>query len=183
MNLFYVDPKQSPELVPMWEAFAVFSHAYLRIDGEERITTKLKEYDITDFGVGAIIAGAYRQEEEKARIAGEIKSDVREFLEVEKLADALAGENARRRAAAQHNLVFFSEASGISESRIQQLFTAWSTDPRADSSVEQIAELNRLLDTSDWNNFRKYLLAEVAEGMGALFELEPALDTSKGARK
>lgn len=161
--LFFQDGSQSPELLPMWEAFDIFASRFgYRWNWEERGPAALREHGISARGVETIVGVSHRHNRRVAALTEEIRDGTHDFLDLQRRAEPVVGEEGLNRALDERDVVTLSVAVGVSVPAVSRLMADWEIDPGAATAEELLPELKAELSAEDWERFRHFLLADVS---------------------
>jgi hypothetical protein len=161
--VFFQHGGQSPELLPMSEAFTLFAfrlhHRPSWIEAGEK---DLLAFGISAGGIETIIEGAERFAVEAEAMSDELREDQGAFLDIMRRAQERLGGQALDRALEARDVATLSIAAGTPVPETRRLMEAWEIDPAAEVSATTLPRLKDALTPEDWEAFRRYLLIEVA---------------------
>ena len=177
---FYVNAQRTPELVPAWYAFHVFSRFRVTREGDEAVSMQLGRHGVSQQGRQSILGTAARHRAALEEAISRIGPQQVHFVLLQRRAIEQLGSDAQARvtvneATARRDSAFLARLGGESEERTRELLAAGTTDSIVDQAAETLPLLRKGLSGADWDAFRRYLLAEVASRMGARPGFAPSL--------
>lgn len=167
--VFFQHGGQSPELLPMSEAFTLFAlRLKYRPSWPEAGEKGLGEFGISHGGEKMILEEAKRFAVEVDAMMDELKEEQGAFLDIMRRALERLGPRGLDRALEARDVATLSIAAGTPVPETRRLMEAWETEPSAEVSATTLPRLKDELTPEDWEAFRRYLLLEVAAGSSAV---------------
>lgn len=160
--VFFQHGGQSPELLPMSEAFDGFALRLYRPSWPAAGAEELLAFGISPEGGKAIIEAAERFLLEVDAMIDELGEEQGAFLDIMRRAQERLGGQALNRALEARDVATLSIAAGTPVPETRRLMEAWEIDPAAEVSATTLPRLKDALTPEDWEAFRRYLLIEVA---------------------
>ncbi len=177
---FYYNTRINPELTPMWLAFDSFANGHLDFQGTGHATNALTEFGFGKTAINTILGFATRQTESARKIADEIRSKSKEFVEIQRRAiKDLGGDRpaiaAVEKAARGGSLEVLQSDTGKSQRELAELRAAWRRIPATEAAEALLPQLRQQLTEEDWQRFRRFLLKHVVANMGdQVMDTDPA---------
>ena len=170
---FYINPANTPELMPVWFAFGVVSRLHLERLGRERLARTLTEAGLSELGSQLFLDSAERYQALFDEATAVIWPEQRKFIDFQERAQAALGGDLEayrtfRSALTRSDAAFLAPLGGETVARTAELLAMAKTDPGLVAAQQLLPELREQLSTDDWSALRAYFLTEVVAGMGPL---------------
>jgi hypothetical protein len=168
--VFYVNPRLTPELEPLWSAFYALADQ-LELEGAEAVELGLAARGISAEGIDRIVAVAQATAAEVRDLVAQIGPLQREFiLMVRGVRDrhrwSEESEAAVESAVERGDTRYFAEQTGRTEADVARLLAAGLRTPTSEAAEESIVRLKADLAAPDWRGLRRYLFDRAASGIG-----------------
>lgn len=167
----FIDGTRDPDLIPMWDAFAILAIHLEPSEGDEeaKLRKGLADYGLSPEAIDAVVAAGYTYPDRRLAVIAEVDREQREFArEVARVEDKL-GKKAAAEVIVRQDFDRLARETGMPRGRVADLFETWLRDPRAEASIEGLEGLRALLSPSDWEGLRRYLLETIATGMDYVY--------------
>ena len=171
---FYLDPRLTPELVPMWLAFNIFALDVVEIQGAETVADSLAGHGISKDGISAILKHGKEYELAHAAALEAAQQETKQFLAFETRTITkldTTQRSAYHAAKEAGDVAELARLSGEDPKTVASLYAAWNRDPAAVEGAKSIKALHGAVSAPDWKAFRAYLLSDVVSGMGPVLDI------------
>lgn len=160
---FYLNGRQHPELLPMWNAFAWFAKTSDSSRGEERTAARLAGHGVSHSGIERIQAEAHALLQESWRIEDETRRAAGELRRMVDAASERGSAGEAREAWKAGDARALSAATGRPRVEIERhLDQARGAKHWATAVASKLVELRQALDASDWASLRHMLKHDLA---------------------